>query len=461
LSIRLNKYKRKIVISKWTLGSLAAATFWYVSLFPGRIGSDPVQSVELMKEGKSTDWWTAIYFWFLKIATFNGNSIWLASLISLAVLFLAVYYFIYSLPGEKQDLQKALLITCATPIFGNFGVNINHDVFFTSGVLLLLGYSLRQLRNKQTPKNYIIPITAIILLLNAKTGYLLILAFLIFQLYSRVKKTTVLFLGSFAVVIFLISGLGISKSPVPKHFLPAIADLKCVTQHPDARISTQEWQYLASIADLAEWKLPKTCSSMDIAIGELRSKKLEVLNNREFFTNYLSIATKNPSIVIQAHLQRSSQALPPPFFQGPENQVDRNIQNPVGLNTNIALQLGPSVLHPSIDYPDFKIKNDLLKWFESLALFFSFLINQASWFWGWGGLWLWPVFIYFVFPMQVRTPRRLFALTYPLALNHFQLIMVGPIPAPRYVMSTILTGYILSILLILQLLKVTKKRGLG
>ena len=200
---------------------------------------------------------------------------------------------------------------------------------------------------------------------------------------------------------------------------------------------------------------------MDIAIGELRSKKLEVLNNREFFTNYLSIATKNPSIVIQAHLQRSSQALPPPFFQGPENQVDRNIQNPVGLNTNIALQLGPSVLHPSIDYPDFKIKNDFLKWFESLALFFSFLINQASWFWGWGGLWLWPVFIYFVFPMQVRTPRRLFALTYPLALNHFQLIMVGPIPAPRYVMSTILTGYILSILLIIQLLKVTKKRGLG
>ena len=65
--------------------------------------------------------------------------------------------------------------------------------------------------------------------------------------------------------------------------------------------------------------------------------------------------------MVQAHLQRGSEALPPPFFQGPPNQVDRNLAIPVGLNTNTALQLGPEVLHPSIDDPALKIRKGPLK----------------------------------------------------------------------------------------------------
>ena len=455
----LTKSIGKFNVSRWTLGSIAAAIFWYISLFPGRIGSDPVQSVLLMKQGESTDWWTGIFFWFLKISTFNGQSIWLASLISIAILYLSVYFFIFSLPVKLDTLQKTLFIICATPIFGNFGVNINHDVFFSSGVLLVLGLSLRHIYVPNTPPRYSVIGYAIILLLNAKTGYLIIGLLLIYLALTRVKKIIVLAFGLFTVIIFLISGLGITKSTVPIHFLPALADLKCVAQHPEARITNQEWQYLGSIADVTEWKLPKTCSSMDIAIGSLRSKKLDELNSKEFVTNYFNIATRNPAIVIQAHLQRSSQALPPPFFQGPENQVDRNIQNPVGLNTNTALQLGPSVLHPSIDYPDFKVENGILKAFESFVLFFSFLVNQASWFWGWGGLWLWPIFIFILFSLNVRRPTNLLLLTYPLLANHLFLVLVGPIPAPRYVMSTILTGCILSLLLIFRLLEFTRKKG--
>ena len=459
MSIRLAKSMGKNHISRWTLGSIALSTFWYVSLFPGRFGSDPVQSVLLMKRGESTDWWTALFFWFLKITTFNGHSIWLASLISIVSLYLCVYFFIFSLPSKSEDLQKTLFIICATPIFGNFGVNVNHDVFFTSGVLLALGLSLRHIYDPHKMPKFSVLGFAIILLLNSKTGYAIIVLFLIFLALTRVKIITVIGCGLFAVAVFLISSLGITKSTVPIHFLPAIADLKCVTQHPEARITNQEWQYLSTIADVEAWKLPKTCSSMDIAIGGIRSKKLDDLNSKDFVLNYVKIATRNPAIVIQAHLQRSAPALPPPFFQGPENQVDTNIQNPVGLNTNIALQQGPSVLHPSIDYPDFKVQNGFLKVLESVALFFSFIINQASWFWGWGGLWLWPIILYLIFQLNVRKARSLFILTYPLLANHFFLVLVGPIPAPRYVMSTILTGCILSILLILRLLEITNRKG--
>lgn len=454
----MTKFNKKFDISRWTWGSIGAALLWYISLFPGRIGSDPVQAVLLMKQGNSTDWWTAIFFWFLKISTFNGQSIWLASLISITVLYIAVYFFIFSLPIKSEILNKTLFIICVTPIFGNFGVNINHDVFFSSGVLLILGISLRRFYAPDSSPNYLMCGSAIILLLNAKTGYVIIIAFLIYLFLTHFNKIAVICCGLLAAVAFLISSLGVSKSTVPIHFLPALADLKCVTQHPEARITDQEWQYLGSIAEINDWKVPKTCSNMDIAIESIRSKKLDTLNAQDFIINYFSIVTRNPAIVIQAHLQRSSQALPPPFFQGPENQVDRNIQNPVGLNTNIALQQGPSVLHPSIDYAEFKIQNGFLKTLESIALLPSFLVNQASWFWGWGGLWFWPIFLYLIFPLQLRKPMKLLHLTYPLLANHLFLVLVGPIPAPRYVMSTILTGCIMSILLIFHVLETTKRK---
>ena len=99
----ISKYKIRataqimLLNSRWLLGSTGAALFWYISLFPGRIGTDPVQAIKLMEKNQSTDWWSALYFWFLRVTTFNGQSIWLASLLSLIPLYLSLIYFLYSL----------------------------------------------------------------------------------------------------------------------------------------------------------------------------------------------------------------------------------------------------------------------------------------------------------------------------------------------------------------------------
>jgi hypothetical protein len=410
-----------------------------------------------MDKGESTDWWTSSFFWFLRLTSFDGRSIWLTSLVSIIVLYVALYYFVFSIPTSQDHQRRTLFFTCATPLFGNFAVNINHDVFFTAGVLILIAISMRVITNPNLELGYTFPVLAVISLLNSKTGYALIILFLLFILLIRKSYYQATVLGTTFVCLFFITGLGISKTEVPMHILPALADIKCVTQHPEARITESEWAYLSTIADVDAWKSPKICSSMDIAIGEIRNENLSSINEIDFVRNYLSISKKNPAIVIQAHLQRSSMALPPPFFQGPENQVDRNIQNPVGLNTNIALQLGPSVLHPSIDDERFKIDNSALKILESFVLFFSFIINQASWFWGWGGLWLWPTFIYIILTLRIRSFRNLMVLTYPLVATHLILFLVSPIPAPRYVMSSILTGFVFTVMLLLKLLEATNK----
>ncbi len=460
--VKLNqamKLRQQYSQSRWLIASGGASLFWYISLFPGRIGSDPIQAIILMRNGKSTDWWTSAYFWILRLTTFNGQTIWMASLLSLLVLYFSMIYFLYSLPESKKQIEKIAFLICLSPLFGNFAVNVNHDVFMTAGILLLLGYSFRFYFNLATKIDKIIPYLAIFLLMNGKTGYFIIFGFLTFYILNkRYFLKTLSFLGT-AFALFFISSFGITKTPIPMHFLPALADIKCVAQHPDANLSKVQWDYLVSISSLENWKKPITCSSMDIAIVEIESDEIESLNAKEFIKKYISIAVQNPAIVIQAHLQRSSVALPPPFFQGPENQVDRNINNPVGLNTNRALQLGPMVLHPSIDDENLKIHNSTLKILESIALLPSFLINQASWFWGWGGLWLWPIYFYLIIGLGQRSMKRIVGITYPIIVTHIFLFAAGPIPAPRYVMATILIGNVTTLLLFSNLISRTKQRS--
>jgi hypothetical protein len=126
--------------SKWQIASHLSLLAWYIALFPGRLGSDPVQAITKMRAGESTDWWSSLYFWFLKLTTFNAQSIWLATLLSAVTLYIAFVYFINSLPAKKELLHKTQFAVCVFPLFGNFAVNINHDTFFTAGVFILFTF---------------------------------------------------------------------------------------------------------------------------------------------------------------------------------------------------------------------------------------------------------------------------------------------------------------------------------
>lgn len=424
----------------WNSASIASAAVWYLGLFPGRIGYDSIQAINLMRDNRSTDWWTGWYFRVLELSTFRGNSIWLASLISLCTLYLALKLFIFSLPISRAVMEKVFFALCLSPLFGNFAVTVSHDTFFTSGILLLVGYSFRIRSGLSSRAIQYIPVAVAVLLLTSKSGYIALAGFLVFLLCCRTPALKVFIYICFTISLFVLSNIGISKTSVPLEIMPAVADLKCVTQHPEANISKSEWNFLATINPIENWREPATCSSMDEALIPLSDSNIELVDRWEFLKYYLSIASKNPAIVIQAHLQRSSEALPPPFFQGPQNQVDQDIRNPIGLNTNTALQLGPEVLHPSIDDPRLKMDFGPFIYVQPLLLFFSFLINQASWFWGWGGLWLWPTILIPIVFFRITRFKDLLVVSYPILTNHLFLAVFGPIPAPRYVMSTVLIG---------------------
>ena len=75
----------------------AAIGFWYLALYPGRLGYDYSLAIRMIQNGESTNWWTAFYFWILRVTSFNGRSIALISLIGLVVLALSLKYFLDAL----------------------------------------------------------------------------------------------------------------------------------------------------------------------------------------------------------------------------------------------------------------------------------------------------------------------------------------------------------------------------
>ena len=401
-----------------------------------------------MHNGHSTDWWTGEFFWFLKISTFNGRTIGISSLICTLVLAKAAEKLIFTLFESKPYAEKVKFYLFASPIFVPFAVNISHDVFLVSGIFLIISKGIHRknsLGQLKLQVELIQQITIAALLMTHQLGRIILLVHVLHMFINKSKGIAIVtFL--FMVGLFLATNLTVESTPKNAVITPLLFDLKCIAQHPQARISTSEWEFLRTLAPENEWKIQTSCTFGDAQLGVMPNLKLKP--SVSLFKNYISIVEKNPAIAVLGHIQRSRGTLPPPFFQGPDNQVYLDPKIPIGFNTNIALQSGTELLHPSIDEPTVDKKVLFLKPLELIAQLPIFLINQASWFWGWGGLWLYPI-LYFFLRYQPKIRKREALL--PIAVLHAALIITTPGPFGRYVMATVLLGVTCSIALIFEL----------
>lgn len=417
------------------------SALWYVALYPGRLGFDYSEAIRIMNRGESTSWWTSTFWWFLRITTFNGNTIALSSLICLTSLGFSMMYLSNQLPIKRSIKEKSLIFFSLTPLYGAFGVNVSHDVFLTSSIILFTAIQIRLcINNNQLGKSeYLVITLATMEAVTTHYGIFIVSAnVFVFVLQRKSPKTVIAI--PLAVLVMQLSTIGVTQVPTFGPVLPMIADIKCIAQHKEADISETEWAYLVSKAPREEWLVPTSCAMVDTQLSVMPSLELENIKlDTQLVKLYLSIVGKNSAIPAMAHFQRASVALPPPFFAGQPNQVELDPSIPIGEGTNTALQTNAEVLHPSIDEPSVASKLILLKPLETIAQGLIFLVNQASWFWGWGGLWLWPFLGFVYFQIKAGNTRSVIGILTSTFTLHF-LLLIFSAPLPRYVMSTILMG---------------------
>jgi len=432
--------------------------FWYLSLYPGRLGFDNSLALKMIREGESTDWWTGTFWRVLQLTTLNGKTIALLSLLQITLLALSMYYFVGSLTKLDTVLAKrSLFLFTLTPIYGFFALSISHDVFQTSALLLMIGYFIR-LRDKIT-SGFAIEVLLLLLIVlcisMVKTGtffiIILIIAITIYGSNSKLKVPIVL-ISSIILLFLPAKGLDSSWTQSGK-FTPFLGDMKCIAQHPDSTISIETWNFLESIASKEAWTSPVSCSGLEAAVETLKPRFATMTLDTEFLRNYLKMVYLNPEIFLMGHIVRSREALPPLLFPIPENQVSFDFSQPLGKDTNSALQSGPPLLHPSIDSPELDQRVSLMKPLEVIAQFPAFLVNQASWFWGWAGFWLVVALLSSIKLKLFKNSSTMLFSFLPLLLLHLLIVAIGFNPQGRHLMASIFVGLYLGIYSLAKYLK--------
>lgn len=445
---RASDFLGKVLFSKPKRTFLAASAFWYLSLFPGRLGFDYSEAIRIMNRGESTSWWTSSYWWFLRITSLDGETIAISSLVTLLILGYSLVHLCDSLPVATQIKEKSLVIISLTPLYGAFGVNVSHDALLTASIILFTSVQIRLYSRleKNTRADFSTLVLASLAAITTHYGIFVIAINIICILFQYRAKIYIL-IAPLSLLIMQLSTFGVTQVPTFGPISPMVADIKCVTQHPGADISESEWEYLIAIAPRSEWQNSTSCAMVDIQFEVMPSLDLKNVElNFDFIKIYLSIAGKNAAIPAMAHFQRASVALPPPFFVGQPNQVILDPSIPIGEGTNTALQTNPGVLHPSIDEPSVVNKIKLLAPLEIVAQGLIFIVNQASWFWGWGGLWLWPFALFVFFQIKKGRMKSSVPILSGTLILHL-LLLIFAAPLPRYVMSTIILGVYFTIIM--------------
>ena len=427
---------------KFNVATVVIIVFWYIAQFPGRLGFDNSEIIRMLQSGRSTDWWSAEFFWYMKIFSLNGRGIYVLSAIQTVLLTLYLIRFVRLVIAGKRTQDFVILATVASPIFGNMAVNVSHDTFIVIGVLSVVTDNVRFFRKveqsfSEYKLTYLITFVGLLSLTFSSLGKIILISQLLFIVLTRQKIARYLITVPLVGLISTTSYLNVEHFDKTHINQVLVFDLKCIAQHDKAEISENQWLLLESFAPREEWAIPVSCKLGDAQVGVMPNLNYE--NLPLLAKTYYQIVKQNPAIALQAHFQRASQALPPPFFYGPENQVVRDPNIPIGLGSNNALQQGTELLHPSVDEPSVNIKFAPFYPFEALAQTLIFIVNQASWFWGWGGLWLYPIALQYILRGRLR---RIFPELFPIIVLHLSLVIIGPGPFGRYVLSTILIGNI-------------------
>jgi len=444
----------KTILSKPLSVWAIAIVFYWVSLFPARFGADTNSLILLMEKDESTAHWTALYFRIFQGITLDGQAIWLGSFICISLLAISLENLIRAISRDKRIMARLRIVIACSPFFGVFGMTLDHQLFTTVGFLNCLAFSISR-KVELSPTNF----ERAKELRNVWLGFSFFFLQMTFQgmLISAVfafmffKKSRAIIVSSLVLVFSLTAAsvlqvsttrTEVSAAVSDLRMVPLLGDIKCVVQHPKVDLTPSEMGTLNKLGGLDKWREPKSCIVADNAFFALHgSSKYQT----EIAKTWLSLSSRYPQLVLVAHLQRSSMALPPPFFRGQPNMIPTNDLEPAGTDLSVELHQWSEIFKTSIDNENMKIdRPKIAKLLEPLPLLITFFFNQNSEFWGWGGLWLLLAALTLILRRREFSSAKEFQSLIPLVTLSLFLFIMSPASACRYVMPQILFGLVLT-----------------
>jgi hypothetical protein len=435
-----------------TLGNhlpMIGILFWFVSLFPARIGHDGKLLLDMIQKNESSDTWSSGYYHFIRVTTLNSELLFMPTIITTTLIVFSLIWVVSKLIKDVKSQKRISKLLLFSPFIGFTGMTLSHDVFLTVALLLMVGLFKAQFDGNLSQKEQMWSLITLCFCLVMFHSGIFFFALLIINYVSRKQLRLIVYTTFLFLALLVGSKVGVSQNKHVGEFIGfVVMDLKCVAQHPQADLSSKDWSFLETYGPREVWETPVSCERNEIPEKIMRDK---MIPNLDFYLQSFRILVKHPYLTLGAHIQRSRGALPPPFFLGPQNQVDYSDNIPLGLKTNTALQDKPGIFHPSVDFQSENATREVrIDAVQYPAQLYAFVLNQASWFWGWAGFWLWPilVWLHLTYRKNRRSIDKVWIIS-PLLLQHFIIFVVAPALA-RYLMATIILGIITSVLLIFE-----------
>ena len=231
----------------------AILVLYFLALFPGRPTYDLEIITDMMQSGESAATWSPLYFRLVQLLTFNGQFLSVVSFVGLITLYFS-FRVMVSCFGFSADLERKVRAVVVTlPIFGFFGLTVNHDVFAVSGILLVTGLLFRTSFDLSMRRDGLIILVSVFLCSMSWLGIASFLGF-VFALFFR-RHFRMVFASTLMLTLSVLGSafvLNVDAGP-SNRWLPILGDLKCIAQDPDSSISQSQWVALSKLASKDDW----------------------------------------------------------------------------------------------------------------------------------------------------------------------------------------------------------------
>jgi hypothetical protein len=421
---------------------LAAILFWALIRFPGVPHTDTEEQYKLIEEGQVTNQWTLGWYLLLKLSTFTLSPLAFITILQLVAMVVVLRKLGTSITNEFPYAHRSITYFLFTPFFGYPATTVNHDLFPVCGLLLLFVVLYELKINRKSPSKIDLASSVLLCLFS----YISIFAAALVLIYLVASQLRLFAVGMLVIFssILVVNFTFPNISPSNLRWVSVVSDIKCATEDRSKVLSTQQKESLASLAPLEYWveRQDYSCASSNEIISSLSFTEM---TGPQILRLWVSIGVDNPGPYIKAHLVKGGFALPPPFSPKPKEVFDLTSLDLEKRHNNEFLIMDRSA------QPQRGVLADTLRNIMDLS---AYTLNLFTGWIAWAGLWLTFVIAAFAKRLSNKlggvTILQILVIFAPFLLTHLFILIAGPVSDARYLMATIVIGFLILFAVLLE-----------